>query len=300
MSIQRRFLPSISSLRALEAVDRLGSTIAAADDLSLTHSAVSRQLKTLQDQLGVTLLVRTGKGLQLTSAGESYVRAVRDTLDDLAQASLRLRAAGETDSLNLASPASFAIHWLGPRLQEFLRRNPDILINQSTRQTRFDFSREKFDLAVHFGTRDWPGVDYLALARDVLVPVASPALLPPGLRPAEEILTLPLLHLENRPGAWESWFEHQGTAPGHLRGMLFDLFLSLAEAAVAGLGVALLPDFLARKEIAQGRLFQIGEAVTDPGNLYYLVWPRHGEIRAPQRALIDHLHRVSEVPDEIG
>uniref|UniRef100_UPI000D378132 LysR family transcriptional regulator n=1 Tax=Mangrovicoccus ximenensis TaxID=1911570 RepID=UPI000D378132 len=91
MSIPRRFLPSISSLVALEAVDRLGSAVAAAQDLSLTHSAVSRQLKVLEEQIGVPLFRRDGKGLALTPAGAGYARAVRGVLEDLGQASLRLR-----------------------------------------------------------------------------------------------------------------------------------------------------------------------------------------------------------------
>lgn len=295
MSIQRRFLPSISCLRALEAVDRLGSAVAAADDLALTHSAVSRQLKVLEQQMGVTLLVRDGKGLKLTPAGQRYAQSIRANLDDLAQSSLRLKAAGESGSLSLALPPSFGLCWMWPRLVGFMRHHPDILINQSTRLTRFDFNREKFDAAVHFGLKDWPGVEYLPLARDLLVPVAAPALAAENPGNIESLLDKPLLHLESRPGAWEAWFETNGVTPGHLHGMLFDQFSSLAEAAAAGFGMALLPDFLAQREIASGRLVRIGQSCRDPAAMYFLVWQQGQEPRASLRLLLDWFRAESEV-----
>ncbi len=277
MIAPRRFLPSISSLLALEAVDRLGSAIAAAEDLSLTHSAVSRQLKVLEEQIGVPLLVREGKGLRLTAAGTGYARSVRAVLGDLAQASLLLRAAGTSNSLTIALPPAFGLHWMAPRLFAFMRAHPGILVNQATRTGPIDFAREKYDAAVHCGPQDWPGVHYLPLAPDCLVPVAAPSLLPDAMPEAAALLCLPLLHLEGRPGAWESWFARQNVAPGQLRGPLFDRFDAMAAAAAAGLGAALLPDFLAEKEIAAGRLVRAGAAHADPDSGYSLVWPRGAE-----------------------
>ena len=296
MSIPRRFLPTISSLRALEAVDRLGTAVAAAEDLNLTHSAVSRQLKSLEEQLGVKLLRREGKGLSLTIAGRSYARSVRDCLDNLAQASLQLRAAGERYALNLAVPLTFGLYWLAPHLQAFLQDNPTVHINQTTRDSTFDFSAENFDAAVHFGVADWPGVEFLPLARNHMVPVASPDA---GLRldaAPQDLLEMPLLHLTSRPGAWESWFLQQGVSPGHLRGGLFDQFLSLANAAASGRGVALLPDFLTERELQEGRLVQMGPAFDDPGSLYYLVWPQEAEPTRALKLLIEFLRARSDVP----
>jgi DNA-binding transcriptional LysR family regulator len=282
MIAPRRFLPSISSLLALEAVDRLGSASAAADELALTHSAVSRQLKALQDQIGVTLLRREGKGLALTPAGIEYASSIRDYLQDLARASLKIRAAGEQSSLNIAVLPAFGTHWLLPRLRQFAADNPDIIINFSTRLSPFDFTREPFDAAIHFGGADWPGANHLELARERVIPACAPGLVNKATVTPQDLLALPLLHLESRPGAWEDWFTRQGCPAGHLRGMLFDQFSQMAEAATLGFGVALLPEFLAEAEFAKGRLVPPVNLATAVDGAYHIVWP---QIAAPSRPL---------------
>lgn len=282
MIAPRRLLPSISSLLALEAVDRLGSATAAADDLALTHSAVSRQLKTLEEQIGVTLLRREGKGLTLTPAGIEYAASIRDYLQDLARASLKIRAAGERSSLNIAVLPAFGTHWLLPRLRQFTGDNPDIIINFATRLSPFDFTREPFDAAIHFGNADWPGANHLELGRERVIPACAPELINGGPVRPQELLSRPLLHLESRPGAWEDWFARQGCLAGHLRGMLFDQFSQMAEAAALGFGVALLPAFLAEAEFAAGRLKPAVESYTVVDGAYHMVWP---QLRNPSRPL---------------
>lgn len=281
MIAPRRFLPSVSSLLALEAVERLGSASAAGEELSLTHSAVSRQLRVLEEQIGVAMFRREGKGLALTPAGVDYARSVRGVLQDLARASLRIKASGERSSLNLAILPAFGMFWLSPRLQAFAVAHPEITINLTTRLSSFDFDRDKQDAAIHFGRRDWRGVNYLQLAGERVIPACAPVLAPQG-RSAEALLRMPLLHLETRPGAWEDWFTRMGVAPGNLTGMLFDQFLNMAEVAALGLGVALLPEFLAENEFARGRLVPAFPDYLDVEGSYYLVWP---EGEASSRAL---------------
>lgn len=282
MIAPRRFLPSISSLLALEAVDRLGSATAAAEELALTHSAVSRQLKTLQDQIGVTLLLREGKGLTLTPEGIDYAASIRDYLQDLARASLKIRAAGERRSLNIAVLPAFGTHWLLPRLRQFSEDNPDIIINLGTRLSPFDFTRDPFDAAIHFGGANWPGANHLRLARERVIPACVPQLLAGNTATPAALLSLPLLHLESRPGAWEDWFARQGCPVDHLRGMLFDQFSQMAEAAALGFGVALLPAFLAEAEFRAGRLCPAVDFYTDVEGAYFIVWP---QMRSPGRPL---------------
>ena len=293
MIAPRRFLPSMSSLLALEAVERLGSASAAANDLSLTHSAVSRQLKVLEDQIGVEILRRKGNGLVLTSSGAEYAQAVRDCLQNLARASLKIRAAGERASLNLAIRPAFGMHWLAPRLLAFTHRHPEISINLSSRLAPFDFSQETFDAAVHYGMHDWAGVSWLELAGENIIPCCKPDLLPCGEIAPADIMKLPLLHLESRPGAWEEWFEHQGHPARDLRGMLFDQYANLSAAAVLGFGVALLPDYLAEAEFVAGRLAPAWPDYMTPDGRYYLVWPE-GKPKARALALlIYHLERIA-------
>ena len=282
MIAPRRFLPSVSSLLALEAVDRLGTATAAANELSLTHSAISRQLKALQDQIGVVLLHRDGKGLALTPAGKDYAASTREYLHDLARASLKIRAAGEQSSLNLAVLSAFGAYWLLPRLRQFTTLHPDITVNLATRLSPFDFSREPFDAAIHFGGQNWPGVAYMNLGPEEIIPAAAPAFLPLGTVPPANILAMPLLHLESRPGAWEDWFSRHGCAAGHLRGMLIDQFAHMAQAAALGFGVALLPRFLAEAEFQSGRLRPAVKDFTTVEGSYFAVWP---QIRDPSRSL---------------
>lgn len=291
MIAPRRFLPSISSLLALEAVDRLGSATAAADELALTHSAISRQLKTLQDQIGVVLLRREGKGLVLTPAGIDYADSIRDYLQDLARASLKIRAAGERTSLNIAVLPAFGTHWLLPRLRQFAEDNPDIILNFATRLSPFDFSHEPFDAAIHFGGEDWPGANHLLLARERVIPAASPGLIGTGTISPSQLLSLPLLHLESRPGAWEDWFAGQGCPVDHLRGMLFDQFSQVAEAAALGFGVALLPEFLARAEFDKGRLLPAAADYSAVDGAYFVVWPQLGLPSRPLQNLLNWLQR---------
>lgn len=286
MIAPRRLLPSVSSLLALEAVERLGSATAAAEELSLTHSAVSRQLKHLEEQIGVTLFHRQGKGLALTPAGADYAASIRDYLQDLARASLKIRAAGTRQSLNLAVLPAFGTHWLLPRLRRFSEDHPDITVNLSTRLAPFDFARESFDAALHFGPRDWQGVDYLDLMQDRIIPACASDLCPSGPPAPPDLLALPLLHLESRPGAWEDWFRRHGLAADRLRGMLFDQFAHMAEAAALGFGVALLPSFLAEAEFARGRLVPAATGYVTLEGRYALVWPQMRPASRPLTLLL--------------
>ncbi|WP_218135089.1 LysR family transcriptional regulator [Parasphingopyxis algicola] len=293
----RRFLPSISSLLALEAVDRLGSATAAAKELSLTHSAVSRQLKVLEGQLGVQLISRDGIRLRPTPAAREYCQSVRSCLQDLSRSSLKLKANPAGGSLNLAILPTFGMHWLAPRLRDFTERCPDITVNLSTRLAPFDFAQESFDAALHFGDRDWQGVTYLPVSREHVVPVCAPSLIDSPPTAPGELLQLPLLHLESRPRAWEDWFESYDHVAEGLHGMLFDQYSTMAQAAVHEMGVALLPSYLAQEEIEKGRLVKaFGEPVPAKGK-YYLVWPTARPKRPSFEKFSSWIETVLELSD---
>ncbi len=271
MLAPRRLLPSISSLLALEAVDRLGSATAAATELSLTQSAISRQLKALEDQMGVPMVARENMRLRLTEPAQTYVAQARASLNALAQAGVTLTANPDGGDLNLSILPAFGMHWLAPRLADFSRQHPEVTVNLSTRLGIFDFASAPFQAAIHFGARDWPGVDYLPIMDEDVVAVAAPGLA--DVTQPVDLLRLPLLHLESRPKAWGRWFAGQGIDAPIPTGMRFDQFATVLQGALHGLGVGLLPRFLARDAIDDGRLVELIPGASGPVGRYYLVWP---------------------------
>ncbi len=282
MLVSRRFLPTIPSLLALEAVDRLGSASAAADDLALTQSAVSHQLKQLEAQMGVDLISRDQMRLQLTPAGAEFAQEARYLLERLGRASVKLRANPTGGSLNLSILPSFGLNWLAPRLKDFVRAHPEITVNLQTHNLPFSFEASQAQAAIHYGTRDWPDVNYLPLMPKHVLPVCAPALIDTPARHAKDLLQHPLLHLETHPDSWEQWFGLHGVATSKLEGMLFDQSSTMTQAALHGLGIALLPTFLAEDEIAQGRLcLAIPGPAVSLGE-YFLVWPEKQATNYPR------------------
>lgn len=282
MIAPRRFLPSISALLAFEAVARLGSATSAATELSLTQSAISRQLKTLEEQLGVSLLLRQGRQMTLTAAGQSYVAQVRDVLNQLAQASVAARSNPTGGALNLAILPAFGMHWLAPRLRDFARIHPEVTVNLSTRLKPFTIDQSSFDAAIHFGHTDWPGVNYLPLMAETVVPVCAPSLLAAPLAEPRDVLDHPLLHLETRPRGWARWLSALGLEIDPPTGMVFDQFSTMAQAAIHGLGIALLPTFFAEPYLRDGQLILASGRSAQSNGQYYLVWP---ETRQPSIGL---------------
>lgn len=283
----RRLLPSMPALMALEAVDRLGTASAAAAELSLTQGAVSRALQALEGQLGVVLFVRERQRLRLTPAAQEYVRQVRVHLAGLSQASLRLRTNPGGGGLSLAILPAFGVQWLAPRLSDFTRTHPGVTVNLSTRLRPFEFAAEGFDAAIHFGRADWPGAEHLLLLEEEVLPVCAPGLLTDPLAGAADLLALPLLQLESRPGAWGRYLAQQGVPGQRPAGMLFDQFATMMQAAIHGLGVALLPLFLIGDALREGALVPAWPACGQGLGSYYLVWPRDVPPRAPLVAFRD-------------
>ncbi len=296
MISQRRFLPSISSLLALEAVSRLGSASAAAKDLSLTQSAVSHQLKQLEAQMGVDLIARDQLKLTLTPAGQEFVQEARFLLERLSHASIKLRANPTGGSLNLSILPAFGSHWLAPKLKDFIRLHSNVSINLQTHNLPFSFDNNTAHAAIHYGKRDWPDVTYLPIMKNHLVPVCAPDFLNHPIEVIEGLASHPLLHLDSHPDAWEQWFEHLGYPVSGLRGSLFDQSSTLSQAAVHGLGIALLPTFLAQDEIERGRLVLAYESAPVSLGEYFLVWPKCHDLYDPLSHFRDWLktHRPEQ------
>jgi LysR family glycine cleavage system transcriptional activator len=273
MIAPRRYLPSISALLAFEACARLGSATQAATELSLTQSAISRQIKALEGQLGVDLMSRQGRHLALTLAGTEYVREVREILRRLAGASLNATTEAQSGALALAILPAFGMHWLAPRLANFAADHREVTVNLSTRLQPFALGPSPFDAAIHFGHEDWPGVHYMPLMPEIVVPVCAPDLGGAPFSDPKTLLDHPLLHLETRPRAWSRWFDTVGNPCDPPHGMMFDQFATMAQAALHGLGIALLPTFVAEPYLKDGQLILASDKTTESIGSYYLVWP---------------------------
>ncbi|MEZ5777517.1 MAG: LysR family transcriptional regulator [Paracoccaceae bacterium] len=298
MAISRRLLPSISLLSAFEAVIRTGSTLAAARDLNLTQGAVSRLIQNLESQLGVTLFLRERRRLVPTDHALAYARDVVKALDLISRGSMRVRSNTGGGTLSLAILPTFGTRWLAPRLPRFLAEHPGITINLGTRLKPFDFEEEGFDAAIHFGTDDWAGTGSVKLFDEELIACCAPGFLAAHpVRAAHDLVGRPLLQLETRPNAWAAWLAHHGVSEPAPQGMLFDQFAPMIQAVIHGLGVALLPEFLARPELSEGRLVEaFGGTVRGDGS-YYLVWPSVGAWYPPLQAFRDWLSAEAADPD---
>ncbi|OYW82002.1 MAG: LysR family transcriptional regulator [Asticcacaulis sp. 32-58-5] len=270
----RRFLPSLSLLSAFEATARLGSITAAARELNLTQSAVSRQIAALEAQLEVNLFHRERQTVRLTSGGETYAREIREALKTIRTASLNLRANPMGGTLNLAILPTFGARWLAPRLPTFLAQHPGITLNLKTRINTFDFRLETMDAAIHFGHANWPGAEMALLRTEEVVPACSPQLKARyDFREPGDLRQAPLLHLTSRPDAWERWLNAYGAGAESVQGMLLDQFATAAQVARSGLGVALLPTFLIEEELSSGQLVRALDLPLKSEEAYYLVWP---------------------------
>ena len=292
MQISRRFLPSTALLAAFEAAARTGSMTLAARELSLTQSAVSRQIRALEEQLAVDLFTRERQSIRLTAAGAVYAVEVREALLRIGTASFNLHANPRGGTLNLAILPTFGTRWLAPRLPAFLAQNPGVTINLATRLSYFDFRAEALDAAIHFGQPDWPGAEIMLLRSEEVVPACSPELKARhDFRQPADLRKAPLIGILTRPTAWNRWFEAHGAPPGNNQAMFFDQFATVAQAAMAGVGVALLPTFLIQDELASGKLVCAMDLVMESAERYYLVWPTERSTYPPLAAFREWLSK---------
>lgn len=287
---QRRLIPSTSMLMAFEASARNGSFTGAARELSLTQGAISRQVSALETQLGVKLFDRIKKSIKLTEVGESYAEEIAVALRSIRNASLNAVSDTQGQTLNLAILPTFGMRWLMPKFPDFLEKNPQITVNFTSKLSPFDFTNENLHSAIHFGHPDWPGTEGTFLMNEEAVPVAAPSFIGDHtVRNAAEIRDMPLLHIETRPNAWADWFNQNGLKPPANRGMVLEQFAMVTQAAVAGMGVAMLPHFLINTELERGELEMLMDIPLKNSAGYYLITPKSHESYAPVVALKEWL-----------
>lgn len=247
-------LPSLSALRVFEAAARLSSVSRAADELFVTHGAVSHQIHALEEQLGFALFQRQGRTVVLTSAGEALARAANTALRQLADTVSTLKSRANPDRLSVSVMPSFAGRWLAPRIGAFIDSHPEAEVNISATGTLADFARDAVDVSLRWGPGGYAGVRAELLMDDVLFPVLSPALCAGRrLETPADLDGLPLLRCEGED--WQPWFEAAGLdwpEPGG--GLMMSDSGIVLQAAIEGQGVALARRSLAALALRAGKL----------------------------------------------
>lgn len=242
---KRRDLPPLDTLRGFDAAARHLSFTLAAHELHLTQSAMSRQVKTLEDALGVALFERRHRALALTEAGRTYHHTVSEVLATLRDATARLAPAHADRPLTVTTTISFASLWLVPRLGDFHRAHPDIDVRVAAKNALVDLEREDIDLAIRYCARELAGPGAVRLFGERIVPVASPRLIKRPLASPADIAGYPLLHYEDPEYgfpwlSWHTWFEAMGVPiPAGVRGLRLSNYEQIVQAAIDGEGVAL-------------------------------------------------------------
>ncbi|MCW8944628.1 MAG: transcriptional regulator GcvA [Sedimenticola sp.] len=268
-------IPPLNAIRTFEAAARHLSFSLAAEELHVTASAVSHQIKTLEAFLDVKLFKRQPRQVTLTPEAEAYLPAIRMGLEQISEATRRVMYRQDAViRINLA-PA-IAGGWLIPRLYDFYNQHPDIEIEITTSMKLVDFNRSDVDLAVRFGKGHWEGLTSHLLITDELVPVCSPNLVGKKSYPnsPEALLTLPLLHVRPKAMDWQEWFKVADIKHDALKmGPGFQSSPLMLDAVEAGLGYGIVSRHVIEQELRSGRLVIPFDIRVTGSNGYYLVYP---------------------------
>lgn len=271
-------LPSLNGLRAFEAAARHLSFTNAAAELNVTQTAISHQIRRLEEELGVRLFVRQNRALALTPEAAQYLPGVRAAFNDLRFATDRLLHKDNENVLTVSTLASLAAKWLLPRLPAFQEAHPGIDVRITTSTTLVDFKSGGVDAAIRYGRGHWPGLRADWLMADELFPVCSPALIT-GSRPLrcpEDLAHQTLLHTSaGYNDDWRLWLTAAGLPPDISKhpGLTFDLILVTVQAAIDGLGVAMGRTSYVEADIAKGRLVVPFKIALPADAGFYLVSP---------------------------
>ena len=289
-----RRLPPLNALRAFEAAARHLSLSRAADELSVTPAAVSHQIRTLEDHLGVPLFRRDGRSLLLTDAGQACLPGIREGFERLSSAIDEIDSLGMAGVLTVSVAPSFAAKWLVPRLDRFLETMPGADVRIDVSSGPLDFEREDVDVAIRFGDGVHPGLQVDKLFHEMVFPVCSPELLKGAkpLREPRDLLQFTLIHLDwEAQGAvwpnWRMWMQAAGVKDfNDTRGLHFSQTSLALQAALDGHGVALGETTLAAHDIASGRLVKPFElSLRSPAQFgYHLITRRDSSDRPMTKA----------------
>jgi LysR family glycine cleavage system transcriptional activator len=274
-----RTLPPLEMFRFFEAAARHANFTRAAEELHVTHGAVSQRIKRLEEHLGTPLFRRSAGRMLLTEDGSRLLERVRAAIGEIAEGVEAIRPGSRQQILTISTVPCFAAYWLLPRLADFNKRHPEIQVNIRATLARTDFAGDDIDMAVRAGAGTWEGLTSIKLQDEQLVPVCSPVFQEGRLpRVPVDLLNVPLLHDDRQP--WSIWFEAIGLEYRDVGGgaRYTDQNL-LIPAAVAGLGVALARASLVQADLESGRLVRLFSRSVPARSSYFIVYPKGSQSR---------------------
>jgi len=276
----QRSLPPLNALRAFEAAARHLNFTRAAEELGVTQTAVSHQVKVLEARLGFRVFRRLNNVLVLTKKGEAYLPSVRQAFDLLSESTETLRGGEDVRTLTVSVLPNFALRWLVPRLSDFQRQHPQLDVRLFTSYRETDFLREDIDVAIRLGD-DWPGLSCDYLFSSEIFPVCCPALLTHRpLSSPQDLAGLTLLHVFTSPDDWPLWLTAAGAPDIPTdRGPKFDSYALALEAAVHGCGAAMARTAFVQAELDSGRLVAPFPLRLKRSQSWYFLWPRNNAAR---------------------
>lgn len=274
-------LPSLKSLRVFESVARNQSFRKAADELCVTHSAVSHQIKLLEEELGVLLFHRKGRCISLTKDGFSLYPVVSDSFDNIAGAVEQIKASHDSRTLTIQTYVTFGTTWLIPRLNDFQKQYPHVRTRISISFVDVDFEKDDADVGIIMGQPVWSHWEYDYLCDMDIFPVCSPQLLKSGrLNSPQDLSRHSLIDVELAADDWPDWLQAAGVAPEECkRGPVVDNYLQAQQSVYDGEGLAIARRAFVERDLAEGRLVQPFDIRVPERGSWYMVYPKERSVK---------------------
>jgi LysR family transcriptional regulator, glycine cleavage system transcriptional activator len=274
-----RKLPSLKSLRVFESVARNQSFRRAADELFVSHSAISHQIKMLEEELEAILFNRTGRSISLTPDGLYLYPVIRDSFDNMETAITHLRASHQPKTLTIQTYVTFGTNWLIPKLNDFQKKYPDIRVRNTISFVDVDFDKDNADIGIIMGEKSWSHWHYDYLFNLDIFPVCSPRLLESGkLNTAKDLENFPLINIELAMDDWKLWLNAAGVDESIAdQGPIVDNYLQALERVYDGEALVMARAPFAARDLKEGRLVRPFDSVVAEPGTWYMVYPKESK-----------------------
>lgn len=289
-------LPPLHALRAFDAAAKFGRFRDAAAALGLSESAISHQVKRLEEYLGSALFVRSGNSVSLTEAGRRYFEQIDPAFTQIRRATEDIKGPGDLARVSLTLPGTLATFWLIPKLGSLEAKHPEISLQLMTTQRVCDLRREQINLGIRYGQGTWSGLTSQHLLEEQAFPVCVPGLLDDTTRarPDEALRKLRLIVNDTDLTEWQDWAKAHGLDPPSMRGaIILHASDQTLGAALEGLGMAIGRRPLVDRWLNEGRLVAPFGSVDRSGCAYFLVYPEEVELSVPARKVARWLQDIA-------